>query len=373
MRTITLLSFALMAINYCGAADAPPVASPDSGPALRINVTEEQTHFRERPNNPKLPSGFHASMYVDIGTIHRGNTLSISVPYRNTGNVSKRLEKRSASCGCIEVGKLPQSVAPGEVSSLNIELNPKGKHGKLTEYVMLSDKETKKYVLTITLSAVVAGIWTEPEVLNFGTIRQGDSVARQVRAFAAGHKDGNLNVLEANPSVISTSPVAAASAKSDQARGVEVLRVAMITIDAKVLNPGPFQGKVVLKSDTDPAMEITIPVVAHVIGRATVLPPIFDFGYVRGGKTTSREVILSIVDPQVHNAKLTFEPDCDFINVQAEKVPTSQHDVESWTITASLSDTAKPPKRLVCGQIKVLNGTQIISSIPYLLFIPEHE
>ncbi len=141
---IVLLVFLMAA---CGNSDQKGKLSPD----LVNNPISADS--KETANLPviQFEENFH-----DFGRVIRGEIVSYSFKFKNTGKADLLISKVSSSCGCT-VPKYPKTpVKPGEEGIVEVSFNSSGRKGYQNKSVtVLSNAQPNTKILRIKAEVII--------------------------------------------------------------------------------------------------------------------------------------------------------------------------------------------------------------------------
>lgn len=87
----------------------------------------------------------------EFGAIDQGEKVAHTFTFKNTGNEPLVLSNVKPSCGCTTPSWTKEPIAPGEMGSIDVEFDSKGKTGKQTKTVTVTaNTEPAKTVLTFS-------------------------------------------------------------------------------------------------------------------------------------------------------------------------------------------------------------------------------
>jgi len=174
----SLLRFALslVAISLLsGAAMAQPIP-----PAADGNTESEVV---ATPGGAQVaPALKFANGAVDFGTVDEGNVVDVDYTVENASDRAVTIESFVTGCGCTAAaGSYPKQIPAGESFSFKLTYNTSGKRGTTnrTVTVVTNDAAQKDYRVTFT-GKVVAKLYLEPAMLNFGNVDQGKKATQRV-------------------------------------------------------------------------------------------------------------------------------------------------------------------------------------------------
>ena len=311
---------------------------------------------------PKGPAVRFEPYVVDFGRVYQTDVVERLVKVKNTGSAELIVGTIRGTCGCTGAiassGLKPASglrIPPGEEGSIKLSLVTAGRDG---------DQDFKFYVESNAVNAPLAqihmvgrilrGQWTVyPSSLNFGSLRAGEKVTRQVQVSDPDGGKVEISEVKAEPDTIECVLREASSANPSQR-----------TLDVTV-SEGSFKdsldGRIILKTNhaKRPILEIGVTASSgtpvSVPRPVTTLkesnsfgPPVLNVFMppTTKGKASVQTVILK-AEPNEDFDIITTDSPLKFLTAQIE--PKKEAGVNRVTVTI----TADAPAGTISGDIKL--------------------
>lgn len=126
-------------------ANAVTTSNPSTTTVPAANAATETV-----PTGPLTAVEFAETKH-DYGMIEAGEKVAYTFEFKNTGNEPLVLSNVKPSCGCTTPSWTKEPIAPGDMGSIDVEFDSKGKSGKQTKTVTVTaNTDPAKTVLTIT-------------------------------------------------------------------------------------------------------------------------------------------------------------------------------------------------------------------------------
>jgi len=121
--------------------------------------------------------------HVDLGLIESDAVAEKLITVFNHGGRPLTIEKVTTSCHCTEGAMVASVVPPGGVGKMKITVDPSRVKGdKSTKTLTVVSDDPDEPMVELKVSATIApSIETDTTVLDFGTLRQGESAERRMR------------------------------------------------------------------------------------------------------------------------------------------------------------------------------------------------
>ena len=183
----------LLASAQAGAAVGPDLAAAASN-ALAVGATAQSQQPRTTSNrNPRDSTGeltFEFPVH-DFGLQPDGQELTITFPFKNTGDETIKIVNTRTSCGCTAAVLDEEEFAPGEGSMIDVTYKPAG-NGRQTKTITVQTNSISNPTHRLRVTAdVVQVIDVEPSVLQFGNVLVGNDKSTYVDVFS---KDPNMTI-----------------------------------------------------------------------------------------------------------------------------------------------------------------------------------
>ena len=101
--------------------------------------------------NAKLPVIKFDKDQHDFGRLSKGEMVSYSFKFTNTGNADLIVKECTATCGCTVADFPKNSIKPGESGFITVSFNSANKHGQQIQTVTVgTNAQPSRYILKIT-------------------------------------------------------------------------------------------------------------------------------------------------------------------------------------------------------------------------------
>ena len=111
-------------------------------------------------NNPNTASGLDKDakipiikfdkMQHDFGRLSKGEMVSYSFKFTNTGNANLLVKECTATCGCTVADFPKNEIKPGEEGFITVSFNSANKHGQQIQTVTVgTNAQPSRYILKI--------------------------------------------------------------------------------------------------------------------------------------------------------------------------------------------------------------------------------
>ena len=234
----------------------------------------------------ETPAGPHPQVEVedaihDFGALDSHATGRHSFTFRNVGEGTLKLTKGDTTCKCtaslLGENGTEVEVLPGESTQVVMEWKGKGFMGPFqqTATIHTNDPEQPRVTLTIT-GRIVSAVGTVPSELVLSGVAAGETATGEVRIYGyqptplkiTGHEladQATVDKFEVAFEPLSADEVA----KQQDARHGHRVRVTV----KPGLPPGPFQQRIVVKTDAADAPTIDIPVRGTISSEISIIGP----------------------------------------------------------------------------------------------------
>jgi Protein of unknown function (DUF1573) len=94
----------------------------------------------------------------DFGKVQQGEIVKYEFGFENIGKVSLQIKDIKTSCGCTAALASSNSLKPGQNGTINVEMNTRNRHGKMTKTIyVFSNDPSSPALLTVTASITKKG------------------------------------------------------------------------------------------------------------------------------------------------------------------------------------------------------------------------
>lgn len=155
---------------------------PVDEPAAKIEPADKQAK-PVRSTDTRTPKLELSTENVSFGEIGPHDIKNAEITVRNVGDEPLIIEGIKSSCGCTSADVSESAIAPGEETSLSLELDPQHYGGPSPRIsVMINTNDPDRKVAKVTVSAEISPefeIW--PRTLDFGDVAAGNQPELTVR------------------------------------------------------------------------------------------------------------------------------------------------------------------------------------------------
>ena len=231
----------------------------------------------------------------NFGNIYRGSIVFHAFSFENTGNGVLVLNSLHASCGCLNTkifakdGKTSQSIfQPHEGGVIQVTFDTSQFSGYVVRTVTAeTNMGSSSPTVTLKIMANInQELYSNPYLLYLGKIDKETKKIFSVNVVLLNRAESTQTKPFQVSSVESSLPFLEAqlSTKSDSKNQ---------KIEVKIKSPppiGPFQGKLIVKNNSEFNKNYEIPVVGEVLGRVDSSAKYVEFGVVNPQKSSERVI-----------------------------------------------------------------------------------
>ncbi|MEI6564797.1 MAG: DUF1573 domain-containing protein [bacterium] len=201
----------------------------------------------------------------DFGTVYPDAVVRHSYVLTNQGARTVKLTSVHATCGCTTATAATHEIAPGQTTTVDVEINFKGRRGRQNKSVYAETDDPVNRVVRMEFNGLVmVPIEVKPEGIHFGTIGVDGRVEREVILSAITTNEFH---------------VVSAQSPSTQITVVYAPREAGRKYGIRIISDGPrslgsFMTAVEVQTDHPILKTILIPVAAFVAGDIVPAPTV---------------------------------------------------------------------------------------------------
>ncbi len=304
-RTI-LSSLAAVLVAAGALAQPQPQAAPAAKPADAAAAKAAET---------PQPAIDIVNKIQDFGTVPKGEKIKATFEVRNTGKAPLEISQVRPTCGCT-VANFTHSVAPGATGNITAEVDTTGFTGPISKAVLVFSNDPATPQVNLVIKADVRAfveVLPRPLVI-FTNVLQGEPATQKLVLASADGSDFKVESAAATsgPYQLSYRELPAKERIPDHKGSQWELTV---TVPATAPE-GMLNQKIVVKTTSPKAPEVTINVTGAVRPVVQVIPGVIDFGTVAGDALVGHNVLiinnrqgaeLQLSDVKVDNADFTAE------------------------------------------------------------------
>lgn len=139
-----------MLFAICAAALIAVGCGGNGGDDIDTSVINNPNTASGVDKDAKLPVIKFEKEQHDFGRISRGEMVSYSFKFTNTGNADLIVKECTATCGCTVADYPKNSLKPGEKGFITVSFNSAGKRGQQIQTVTVgTNAQPARYVLRI--------------------------------------------------------------------------------------------------------------------------------------------------------------------------------------------------------------------------------
>jgi hypothetical protein len=303
---------------------------------------------------------------VDFGMVSQGEAVKREFFFWNDGAEPLRIDRVSAGCGCTAPVLSATEIAPGEMGTLNVELDTRGRRGRDTQALALlcNDPLQPKAQLTLTGIVKVDMVYA-PKSLYFGEVERGKILEREVIIVDNG--TGNLaieNVVAHHPALTVCIEPFLDPHITD---GLSRFRI-LVSLNSGGLDPGRLQSSVTIATSHQEKSSIDVPILADIVGSIVVSPPSLFMGFVKNGVEVER--IVTIRDRENRPFRIAHvESNIDGLQyVCGDSKEKVSHDLKLKFVSRGCVYRGR-----ISGIVRIKTDTEegIVAEIPVSIFVRE--
>ncbi len=299
---------AVAAVLVAGAAWAQQPPQPPAPPAA------------QKPTTAKAPEGPQPVIEVaekikDFGTVPKGEKINATFEVRNTGKAPLEISQVRPTCGCT-VANFDRTIAPGATGKVVAEVDTTGFSGPISKVVLVFCNDPANPQVNLVIKADVRSfveVLPRPLII-FRSVLQGESATEKVTLASADGSDFKVESATASggPYKLAVRELPEKERVADR-KGSQYELTVTVPADAP---EGMLNHKIIVKTTSPKAPEVTINVTGAVRPVVQVIPAEVNFGTVDGTALVGRNVLiinnrqgaeLQLSDVKVDNPNFTTE------------------------------------------------------------------
>ena len=132
---------------------------------------------------PAGPAAVFEPYVVDFGEVFQSDEVAKTVTIRNVGSKDLVISEVRGTCGCQTAVVGEKTVAPGKSVEIKVKLSTSARSGQQNLKFYVDSNSTNQPIAQIYLTGFIRpkNVLIYPSSLNFGYIRSGETVTREVR------------------------------------------------------------------------------------------------------------------------------------------------------------------------------------------------
>ncbi len=304
-KTRTLLSFAMLIGPAAVWAQQPAAPTPKQAPAPAT---------QKPPEAPQPVIDFDEKI-KDFGMVPKGDKIKALFKVKNTGKAPLEIQQVRPTCGCT-VANFDHTIPPGGAGKIEAEVDTAEFSGPITKAVLVFSNDPINPQVNLVIKADVRSyieVLPRPLVI-FRNVLQGEPATEKLILSSADGTDFKVEGTEA-----SGGPYQIAYRELGEKERIPDRKGSQwevsITVPANAPE-GMLNQKVVVKTTSPKAPEVTINITGAVRPVVQVIPPEVNFGSVAGDALVGHNVLvinnrqgaeLTLSDAKVDNPNFTTE------------------------------------------------------------------
>lgn len=268
-------------------AQNPSAINKDEPANTTVPITQNSASPENTPKGVILtPTSWDFGKVMDSADI-----MSKSFFIENKTEQTISLFTLPTSCGCMIAKPVPDILQPGQTAELQTLFVPKGMRGVVQWDIKIQVEPTKEILIAhLKVESMLDSLLSEG-VLNFRIFKRGTQPT--ITIWMAWWRDTSFKLLEV------TSDLSDFEIKTQELERVEGFypgpqRGYCIDVTPKKdIAYGRNNGKLFIKTNIPGHENITLPLIAHVIGDITAAPESLAFGLMKPGDKKTKQVIIS--------------------------------------------------------------------------------
>ncbi|HVN74946.1 MAG TPA: DUF1573 domain-containing protein [Thermoanaerobaculaceae bacterium] len=310
MRRITLGAIAAVVVTTAAWAQQQPPQnnSPAQPPAAA------KAPGAKAPEGPK-PVIDIAEKIKDFGTVPKGEKINAAFEVHNTGAAPLEISQVRPTCGCT-VASFDRTIAPGATGKIVAEVDTTGFSGPISKAIIVFSNDPATPQVNLVIKAEVrAFIEALPRpLIIFRSVLQGEPATEKLTLVSADGSDFKVESAAASggPYKIAYRELPEKERIADR-KGSQWELTVTVPADAP---EGMLNQKILVKTTSPKAPEVTINVTGAVRPVVQVIPGEVNFGTVDGTALVGRNVLiinnrqgseLQLTDVKTDNPNFTTE------------------------------------------------------------------
>jgi len=345
---------AIAVVMVATAAWAQQQVKPAQNPPAQPPAAQKQQGAKA-PEGPR-PVIEIAEKIKDFGTVPKGEKINAAFEVRNTGSVPLEITQVRPTCGCT-VASFDHTVAPGASGKIVAEVDTTGFSGPISKAVLVfcNDPATPQVNLIIK-AEVRAFVEVVPRpLIIFRSVLQGEPATEKVTLVSADGSDFKVESATASggPYKVAYRELPEKEHLADR-KGSQWEVTVTVPADAP---EGMLNHKILVKTTSSKAPEVTINVTGAVRPVVQVIPGDVNFGTVDGTALVGRNVLI-INNRQGAELQLT-EVKADNPNFTTEVTPLQA----GQRFQVAVSMKAGVPKGAQKASVKITTNDPLRKSI----------
>jgi hypothetical protein len=283
MRCYILSTIAVVLVTTAAWAQQP-VQPAQNSPTQAPVASKQQA--AKAPEGPQ-PVIEIVEKIKDFGTVPKGDKIHATFEVRNTGKAPLEISQVRPTCGCT-VANFDKIVAPGTSGKIMAEVDTTGFSGPISKAVLVfcNDPATPQVNLVIK-AEVRAFVEVLPRpLIIFRSVLQGEPAVEKVTLVSADGSDFKVESATA-----SGGPYQLAYRLLPEKERIADRKGSTVSVPANAPE-GMLNHKILIKTTSPKAPEVTINVTGAVRPVVQVIPGEVNFGAVDGGALVGRNVLI---------------------------------------------------------------------------------
>jgi hypothetical protein len=338
------------------------------GLGARIVLAAGQPDGRAVEVNPTMRFAQWSTANVfecNLGVVKGDALARFDVPVMNRAAVEWHVKRTSTSCGCVRVIESPERIRPGETAKFRLEFSTRGKRGTAEEWARFNTHEPGRPILLIRFSAVLAGVWSEPDQINFGTFSARDATERTVNLLASEGPSRHILRIESDSDFVSLTKLPTELSPELKKKEITLLGQYRLKLDPSKMHSGAFHAQIRVTTDSPDTPQLIVDQVGYLLGNVSIRPAVVNFGTLHPGDRIVRkcEITFPDQDRPIEASKLSFVS--TNASVKAALSKSFDPAPKSLNLEITWFTNAESLRGFTKGEIAVRSGANLVASIPY--------
>ena len=222
----------------------------------------------------------------DFGDREQGDKDQLFIEVSNLGDAKLEISKVGVTCGCVKARVEQQHLAPGQTTTLILDLDTTRQSGEIRKHVYIESNDPKTPKLMLPVQGKIQPLWwVGTRSLNFGSIEEGSQPEQSFKIHVLPGREVKLRRIRQNAPGISFHHAVFGTVEGAHGWDVHV----------KVEGTHPI-GRlgVALTIEMQSAMKAigTVTIIGEVLGPIIVKPRGLRFGGIKRG--ASKTIVISV-------------------------------------------------------------------------------
>lgn len=271
----------------------------------------------EQPTALSKSKSLTVDEYIkDLGQLPQNTHIKITASLTNTGQEPITIKQIDSSCGCTVPERIQNTIAPGQIVSLEMTIAVP-LSGQVSSSVAITSDAVPPVQFISIFGNVEKGVKVEPHKIDLGEITKGQVAQKTMIVHDPDHKLSlPLKLTTTSPSLETTWT------QEDK----ETYKIVLTLNESRPV--GTLDESVLIQDAQKGGTVLSVPVIGSVLSLLRATPPKVFFGAVSAAKGNTREIQLARVDHKAFEIDKIICPN----NIQAKVLPLGLNK-ELWSLT----------------------------------------